>query len=156
MCPVCVSLDEPKPMSATILHRSNPERRVPLDDVHLLRSKTKSLPSHSLSPTSPPTTPKLPSPSTLPRLTPIRPPPLHSTGLHTRTQINIHPRRDRKAKTLRHFLQIQLVDIEHRPQRVRGVGLQIGAVAVFGGLWSTCLLASAVIMGKEGQLTLLR
>lgn len=54
--------------------------------------------------------------------------------LHTRAQVDIHTRRDRESKAFGNLLQVELVDVKYRAQRMRGVGLQVGAVAIFRGL----------------------
>lgn len=57
--------------------------------------------------------------------------------LHTRAQIDVDARRYREAKGLGDFLEVELVDVEDATQTMRGVGLEVGAVAVFSGLWRT-------------------
>lgn len=52
----------------------------------------------------------------------------------TRAQGNVNPRRSRETEALGHLDQIQLVYIEYRPERVRGVGLEVGPVAFLGRL----------------------
>lgn len=73
------------------------------------------------------------SSSTLPRLTAICPPSLIAL-LHAGTEIDVHSRRHGETERFRDLLQVQTVDVEDAAKRVRGVGLEIGAVAVFCGL----------------------
>lgn len=77
------------------------------------------------------------------RLTSIRPSALHLLILgHARAQLDIHPRRRRKSKTLGHLYQIKLVHIKDTTQRVTGVGMQIRSVAVFGRLVKVVVFAN--------------
>ena len=62
-------------------------------------------------------------------LTSIRSSPVRH--LHTRAQINVHPRWRRESEALRHLHKIQVMHIEYTSQRVRRIGLQIRAVPVF-------------------------
>lgn len=72
-------------------------------------------------------------PLRLMRLTPIR-----SSALlllvpaHASAQRDVHPRRCRESKGLGHLDQIQLVHVEDASQTVRGVRLEVAAVALLG------------------------
>jgi hypothetical protein len=73
------------------------------------------------------------------RLTTIRPSSATTTTwpaipAHAGAELNIHPGRGGEAEALGHLDEIELVDVEDGAEGVRGVGLQVGAVAVFGGL----------------------
>lgn len=71
----------------------------------------------------------------MPGLTSIRPPPtLLLVSLHTRSELDIDSWRRGEPETFGHFDQIELVDVKDRPEAVAGVCLQIGSIAVFGGL----------------------
>jgi hypothetical protein len=67
------------------------------------------------------------------RLTSIRPPPtLLLVPTHACPELNIHPWRCRETKAFGDFDEIEFVDVEDRAERMRGIGLEIGAIAVFG------------------------
>jgi hypothetical protein len=52
----------------------------------------------------------------------------------TGPKLDVNTRWRREAEALRHFHEIELVHVENGAQGVRGVRLEVGAVAVFGGL----------------------
>lgn len=94
---------------------------------------------------SPPHKP-LPSPL-LARLTPIRPPrlPLLLAIAHARPQLQIHPRRHGESKPLRHSPQIQRLHIEHAPQAVARVRLQIATIPILGRLVEVVVLPDQLL-----------
>lgn len=95
-------------------------------EYHSEASKSRSSLEVSLSPKSV---------TALPGLTSIRPPPtLLLVSLHTRSELDIDSRWRGKPETFGYFDQIELVDVKDRPEAVTGVCLQIGSIAVFGGL----------------------
>lgn len=55
--------------------------------------------------------------------------------LKTSPELDINARRSREPKALGNLDQIELVDVEDGAEGVRGVRLEVGAVAVFGGLF---------------------
>jgi hypothetical protein len=68
------------------------------------------------------------------RLTPVASTTLFLVPRHACPQRDVHSGRRREAEALCDFHEIQLVDVEDAAEAVRRVGLQVGAVAVFGGL----------------------
>lgn len=80
------------------------------------------------------------------RLTPVIPTTLLLLLLvttKTRAKLDIDARRGRESKALGHLDQVELVDVEDGAERVRGVSLEIGAVAVFRGLFIVNLIPIA-------------
>jgi hypothetical protein len=53
---------------------------------------------------------------------------------HACSQRDVHSGWRGETEALRDFHEIQLVDVEDAAEAVRGVGLKVGAVAVFCGL----------------------
>ena len=66
---------------------------------------------------------------------------------HARSQGDIYPRWRGESEALCYFHEIELVDVEDAAEAVRGVGLEIGAVAVFGGLGNMLVLSGGGQMG---------
>ena len=91
--------------------------------------------------------PKPFSPPLLTRLTPIRPPrlPLLLAIAHARPQLQIHPRRHGKPEPLRHGPQIQCLHIEHAPQAVARIRLQVAAIAILGRLVEVVVLPDQLL-----------
>jgi len=73
------------------------------------------------------------STSTLPRLTTVGPSSLIAR-LHTGTEVDVDAWRHGETKRFGHLFEIQTVDVEDAAEGVRGVGWEVGAVAVFCGL----------------------
>ena len=69
------------------------------------------------------------------RLTPIAATTLFLVPRHACPQGDVHSGRRGEAEALRDFHEIQLVNVEDAAEAVRRVRLEVGAVAVFGGLW---------------------
>ena len=92
-----------------------------------------------------PLLPRLHRPPPLLRLTPVRPPPLDLLiPAQTRAQANVNSGRRAKPEALGDLDEIEFVHVEDGAQAVGGVGLQVGAVAVFGGL------VEVVVFGDQG------
>lgn len=85
----------------------------------------------------------LPSPvllrAALPGLLAIRPSSLRR-ALHARVELDVDPRRGVEPKRLGHLLQVQLGDVEHGPQAVAGVGVDVALEAVLGRLVEVVVL----------------
>lgn len=85
-------------------------------------------------------------PSPLLRLAPIRPPSLHLLlPAPARAHRDVHPWRHREPEALGHLGQVQLVDVEHRAQRVARVRVQVAAVAVLGALVEVVVLRDELL-----------
>lgn len=63
----------------------------------------------------------------------------------TGTQLDVDARGGRESETLGDFDEIEFVDVENGAEGVGGVGLEVGAVTVFGGLLE--LILKFVIQG---------
>lgn len=89
--------------------------------------------------------PGLHGPSPLLRLAPVRAPPFNFlVPPQACSKTDIDTRRRTKPKALGHLDEIQLMHVEHGAQAVRGVGLEIGSVAVF------CGFVEVVVLCDEG------
>lgn len=75
------------------------------------------------------------------RLAAIAPPRLLLVTRHARSQCDIYPRWRGESEALCYFHEIELVYVEDAAEAVRGVGLQVGAVAVFGRLGDMLVLS---------------
>lgn len=89
------------------------------------------------------------------RLTAVRSPAFIAL-LHAGTEIDVDTRRRSEAERFGHFDEIEVVDVEDCAQAVRGVGLKVGAVAVFGGLCKVSAQSNQLVSGTLDKLTLLR
>lgn len=75
----------------------------------------------------------------LPGLLAIRPPSLRG-ALHARVELDVDPRRGVESKRLGHLIQVELGDVEHGPQAVAGVGVDVALEAVLGRLVEVVVL----------------
>ena len=69
------------------------------------------------------------------RLTSVASTTLFLVPRHACSQRDVHPGWGGETEALRDFHEIQLVDVEDATEAMRGVGLEVGAIAVFCGLW---------------------